>query len=83
MRERIEDLGRLSVLIKDILKLEVFEDKPYRNKDFTYWLGKLTEDQRESVLHSIPYQIQEVEDLLYGLLEIAEGTDPLNDREGL
>ena len=78
MRHRLEDLGRLAVLIRNILDLEIFEEFPCRNKDFTTWLEELSEEKRDEVLHPIPYRISELQEKLYEMLSIAECRDDLN-----
>lgn len=81
MRERVEDLGRIAALMRAILDMPLFEERHYRKKDFLEHLEALTEDKREELLHDIPYQVDDVKDKLYEILEIAEGMDLLNQQE--
>lgn len=78
MRQRVEDLGRIAALLRMILDMPLFEERHYRKKDFLEHLEALTADQREKLLYSIPYQVDDVKDRLYEILEIAEGVDILN-----
>jgi hypothetical protein len=82
-RERVEDLGRICERIRQLLDEPLFEDKPYRNKEFLEWLEGQTPEKREDFLHGIPYQVSAVEERLYEMLEIAEGNDVLNRRDDL
>jgi len=78
MRNRLEDLGRLAVLLRNAVEMEIFEEFPCRNKDFTSWLEELSAEKREEVLHPIPYRIYELQEKLYDMLSIAESRDDLN-----
>jgi DNA-binding transcriptional regulator GbsR (MarR family) len=82
MRERVEDLGRLSVLIRNLLDHQLFEDNfvPGRRKDYAEWFAQLSEDKKDDVLHEWVYGIDNIKDKLYEMLDIAEGTDPLNEQ---
>lgn len=81
MRQRIEDLGRLSVLIRNLLDHELFEESchPHRSKDYWEWWSQLSEDRKDDILRIWVYGIDSVEEKLFELLSIAEGTDPLNE----
>ena len=79
MRERIEDLGRISVLIDKLLDHELFNLIVCRDKDFIDSFEALEEDKRDDLLHNLAYGISSVRDELYEILCIAKGTDPLNE----
>jgi hypothetical protein len=79
MRQRVEDLGRIAAMLKHILDSELFEDRPFRNKEFLDWLAEQSEEKRDDYLHALPYKIEHLQEKLYEILEIAEGTDPLNE----
>lgn len=81
MRSRLEDLGRLAVLIENLLDHDLFKEEyhPRRPKDYDEWFASKTEDQRDEILRSWVYGIQSVSEKLYDMLSIANGTDPLND----
>lgn len=78
MRQRVEDLGRLAVILDDILDMDLFAERSFRNKDYLDHLASLSEQNRDDVLHAIPYKIDEVKEKLYEALEIAKGLDELN-----
>lgn len=81
MRQRVEDLGRLAVLIRDLLNHSLFDDNslPRRPKDYPECFFQLSEDQKHEVLRSWAYGIQDLNEKLHDMLSIAEGTDPLNE----
>jgi len=81
MRNRLEDLGRILVLLENALNLDIFDEFECRNKDFVEWVEELTEEKREKILHPIPYQIQEIQEKLYEMREIASGLDRLNNQD--
>jgi hypothetical protein len=81
MRERIEDLGRLCVMIDKLLEHDVFSLITCRDKDFVDVFCEMKEEQKDDLLHSIAYGISGVRDELYNMLAIAQGSDLLNDRE--
>ena len=80
-RERIEDLGRISVMIRSLI-LEIEElDKPMRPKDSIEWFSSKNEEQQEDIIHKWCYASEDNLNKLYDILSIAEGTDELNDRD--
>lgn len=81
MRERIEDLGRIAVMVEHLMKHELFNERPCRNKDFTDWFFKRTQDDQEEWLHTAIYQIAHVKELIDDLWEVATGQDYLNQPE--
>lgn len=82
MRQRVEDLGRIWVLVKEILDNEIFDKSgcmaPHRPKDYLEWWSIKTENERMDILCTIFYGIRSVEDQLYDVLSVAEGSDHLN-----
>lgn len=84
MRERIEDLGRIAAMLDRVLKeFELFKEcnRPRRCKDYGEWWESLSPDHQDEALHTLVYGIQSVEEELYDILSIAEGTDILNTPE--
>lgn len=81
MRERVEDLGKLSILIKNILDHEIFNENnlPKRPKDTLNWFDSLTEDVKDQVLTNWSYGIKDLETKLYEILAIADGSEYLNE----
>lgn len=81
MRQRIEDLGRLAVMLQNLLDHGLFEEEfaPRRNKDYAEWFEHLSSDKKDDVLHEWVYGIDNIKEKIYQMLSIAEGTDPLNE----
>ncbi len=81
MRHRVEDLGRLAVLIRNLLDHPLFQESflPGRPKDYWEWFSELPEEKKNDVLHAWVYGIENISEKLYEMLEIAEGTDRLNE----
>lgn len=83
MRHRLEDLGRLAVLIDNLLEHKLFNDpnlRPDRPKDYREWFESKTKDQKDDILRAWAYGIESVRDKILDLWSIARGTDPLNDQ---
>lgn len=78
MRQRVEDLGRISILIDHILQKDVFEIVTGRNKDFPEHFFSKDKDKQYEILHNFVYGVSDIKDQLYQILSIAEGTDDLN-----
>ena len=79
MRERVEDLGRVAVLIDNVIDHDLFEEYLVRPKEFAEWFSNQTEDKKYDILHRYAYGRQDVLDLLYKIREIARGEDILNE----
>ncbi len=82
MRHRLEDLGRLAVMIDNLLEHNLFEDhalRPGRKKDYDEWFASKTEDQKDDIIHAWVYGLESIGEKLYDMLSIARGTDSLND----
>lgn len=82
MRHRLEDLGRLAVMIDNLLDHKLFDDydlRPGRPKDYHEWFRSKTDEQKDDTLRAWVYGIESIRDKLYELLSIAEGTDLLNE----
>lgn len=82
-RERIEDLGRLAVMLRHLLDHDLMNGDirfhPGRPKDCIEWFCQKTEDQKDDILTKWCYGFESIRDELYEMLSIAEGTDPLNE----
>jgi hypothetical protein len=79
MRERIEDLGRISVMIDVLLEAETWDLYGGRNKDFLDYFSELEEEKKDDLLHKLIYGLSNIKDKLYEISVIADGMDPLND----
>jgi hypothetical protein len=80
MRERVEDLGRIAVMIEHVLDLDVFCLYSGRNKDFyDYFLSLTDEDRRFELLDGLIRGLSAVRESLSEISAIAEGMDRLNE----
>lgn len=73
-KERIEDLGKLSCLLKNIFFDEFFDQKYWnRPKDAWSKFNTLDEDQKENVISSIAYGLERIRDEIADCRCIADG----------
>jgi len=81
MRHRVEDLGRLAVMLRNLLDHSLFDEAslPRRSKDYLEWFSELSEEKKDDVLHAWVYGINDLSEKLYEMLDIAEATDRLNE----
>lgn len=77
-RNRLEDLGRLSVIIDNILDHEIFREERMMAHDFEKWFESQTVEKRQAYLDRIAKAIPEIEGTLEEALKIAKGIDALN-----
>lgn len=84
MRQRIEDLGRLAVLLRNLDDCALFEiPRPGRPKDTYEYLEKFTDEQKEELIEKFFYAISDLEDKIAEMICIAEGHDYLNDEQNI
>ena len=79
MRERVEDLGRIAVMVDQILSLDVWDIYHGRKKDFGVFFRELDEEKQSDLLHNLIHGLDGVKEKLYEVSSIAEGTDRLNE----
>lgn len=83
MRHRVEDLGRLAILLDHIVNQEVLDGLfglyNGRNKDFVEWFHSQSKEAQERLLHPLPYALETLKEKLYECIVIAEGLDDLNN----
>jgi len=82
MRERIEDLGRITAMLEKVLDMDVFEEhtRPRRPKDTWEWMESFKDqEQLGENLMTLFYGIEELSSALYEIREIATGQDFLNE----
>lgn len=80
-RERVEDLGRLLVLLDNLAEHQVFDNIPMGAKRFQEWFFSRSEQEKGDIIHSIGYGLQSLKEGILGCWEIAVGDDDLNTRE--
>lgn len=75
--ERIEDLGKLSILIKQARDHDMWDIKSSfsRDKDFAEIFLKQTPDKQFDDLHDLAYNMSSLNDLLYKMQEISDGDE--------
>jgi len=83
MRQRIEDLGRLSILLRVLLDHDLFDKDllPNRSKDYSAWFSHMSEEKKDEMIHSWIYGIEDIREQIHLMLEIADGEDHLNEYE--
>jgi hypothetical protein len=79
MRQRVEDLGRIAVLIDNVLEDDFFDGFSHRPKDFFEWFNKQSEDEKELIIRHFAYGRETVSHFLYDIREIAYGDDARNE----
>lgn len=70
LRQRVEDLGRLMVMLDDILEMELFEK-----------IKRSIWENQESQPIIERYMVEGVQERLYECLEICKGYDYLNEEK--
>lgn len=85
MRQRIEDLGRLMVLLDQLWKDDIFliiERTVFSSaKNFADSIQKMSKEEQWEFLNKIGYGIDRLQDKIVEALEIARGDDYLNREE--
>lgn len=77
-RQRVEDLGRIAVLLRHVLDLGVFDIPNGRPKHYPDRFNGLPEEAKDEELLTIAYGIDNIQTHLHEILAIAEGNDDLN-----
>jgi hypothetical protein len=81
MRQRIEDLGRiLAMLDKLYSDANLFHIylRCFRPKDYPEWWAKLTPEEQLGKVGEFVYGIEDMQERLAEIIEVAEGEDRLN-----
>lgn len=79
MRERVEDLGRIAVMMQEILDREFWDVYMGRNKDFVDYVNSIDAEKRDDLFHDFIYGLNSVKEKLGEICIIAEGFDRLNE----
>lgn len=83
IRHRLEDLGLLTVLLTEFLKMELFSQeellRPFIDKDRNGWFGSKSEDQKDDIIRAWVYGLDDIREKIYEMISIAEGKDDLNE----
>ena len=84
MRHRIEDLGRIAVMLENVLDLDIYRNmrcSHIRNKDFPEHWEALTQEKKDELAWELFSGINRVKEELAEILSVAWGTDTYNDIE--
>ena len=81
-RVRVEDLGRIAVLLDNLLEQELFQERRVRAKDFSDWFNTREEDHKEEIVRGFAYGIDSILEDIYKIREIAYGEDSYNTTDG-
>jgi len=77
-RDRLEDLGRLAVMIDQCLNHPIFQDERVLAPDYQQWFDAQPREIQKQLLDQMVGGVEEIEAKLVQALEIAKGVDPLN-----
>ncbi len=79
MRERVEDLGRLYVMLKNILEIDFLDEEfPCQNQVFPDYFRGLPEEEQDEILDKYIYGKEFLQEKLYECMATASGQDTLN-----
>lgn len=78
MRQRIEDLGRIAVMLDKIIDSDLFSFYQGRQKDFVDHFETLSKEDQDEMLHKMIYGIAGLSEDLHKVYEIAMGWDTAN-----
>lgn len=78
-RERVEDLGKLSIMLDNILDHEIFENSMWtRAKDFPDVFFSLDENTQFESIRNFAYGLDSIKEKIYECLSIANGQNESN-----
>lgn len=72
-RERLEDLGRVSVMIESLREHELFQLYDGAPKRFEEWWETLTIEQKFKFMHDMAYGIEDVYSKVCEICCVADG----------
>ena len=76
MRERVEDLGKLSVLLDQLNQDDAFDiGWNGRKKDYPDHFATLTSDEQYDIIHKLVYSLDHIKEKIEECLEIARGDE--------
>ncbi len=75
-KERIEDLGKLSVLLKELFDDDIFQERYWRRpKDSYEAFASLNEEQKDECIGTIAYGIERLRENIAECMQIADGDE--------
>lgn len=72
-KERLEDLGRIFVMLDQLLEDDTWELYNQRPKDFEDWFFSQSIERQRDIVHELGYFIQDTNFNLHEILSIARG----------
>lgn len=75
MKQRVEDLGKLSILIQNLLSCPIFMENRMTPKQFPEWFFSQSLEDQEQVLLFLSEGIVVIEDGLISMKDVANGQD--------
>jgi hypothetical protein len=79
MRNRLEDFGRILVMLNQVIESPLFSRKEHmRTKDFADYFFNWSADCQWEWVNRVAYEIEELKESLIQIANIAEGIDELN-----
>lgn len=79
-RNRLEDIGRIMVLIDNLIENPVFEMYEGRAKDFIDYFESMEHEKRIDFADDMYRGLRNVHEKLYDIYTICKGEDQLNER---
>jgi len=80
MRNRLEDFGRLLVLLENIIEIPLMDFHYSPKHDIDRFLC-LEKELQEELIHKIYYDLEQIQEKLYECVLIAKCQDDLNSTE--
>lgn len=75
-RQRIEDLGKLAIMLRVLFEDELFSlASPGRKKDYPDLFLTLSKDEKHDIITKVVYGLENIHFLLADCLSIADGDD--------
>jgi hypothetical protein len=76
MKNRLEDLGKLSILLRYLFDHEIFDifDET-RSKDACEWFTALSDDRKMEIIHALAYGLSDLKDKVAECFVIADGEE--------
>lgn len=73
-KERVEDLGKLSILLEEMVEEEIFDlIGNMRCKDYADYFDTLSAEEQHNIAHQLAYNLDELKNKVYKCLAIADG----------
>lgn len=81
MRNRVEDIGRILILLEKVMDHSLFCESRMLPVDFSEWFYQQSREVQVKLLDGLAFGVDEVENQMMDILKIAKGEDYLNGSE--